>query len=86
MLTADITLNRHTERNKEAIRDKITETAQHQRNKSIYKTMLWIAVPSAEIKLKQTGNKFSSNKDTGNHLKPIFTRDVNKDDRLKEKE
>ena len=86
MLTADITLNRHTERNKEAIGDKITETAQRQRNKSIYKTMLWTAVPSAEIKLKQTGNKFSSNKDTSNRLKPNFTTDVNKDDRLKEKE
>lgn len=46
--------------------------------------MLWIPAPSVEIKRKQTGNKFSSNKDTGNHLKPNFTRDVNKDDRSKE--
>ena len=43
-------------------------------------------MPSVEIKMKQTGNKFSSSKDTHNHLKPNFTRDVNKDDRSKEKE
>ena len=43
-------------------------------------------MPSVEIKMKQTGNKFSSSKDTRNHLKPNFIRDVNKDDRSKEKE
>ena len=41
---------------------------------------------SIEIKVKQTENKFSSKKDTGNHLKYNFSRDVNKKNRFKEKE
>lgn len=56
------------------------------RDKSTFKKMVWVAVPSTEIEVKQTENKFSGKKETSNHLKHNFSKGVYKENRFKENE